>query len=139
MQQFIEWLQANDQIFAALGVLSVVLFLASLIVFPLIIVFLPYDYFVRPEAGFLSLNPLRMLLRILKNGLGCLPIVAGILMLFLPGQGILCLLLGVSFLNFPGKRHLEMRLLRLKRVRSSVAWIRRKAKRRPLQLPEEIA
>lgn len=134
-----EWLKANEEIFAALGLLSVGLFLVSLIVFPLIIIFLPHDYFVRTETSFVSLNPLRMLLRLLKNAFGIFLIIAGVLMLFLPGQGLLSIFLGISLVHFPGKRRLEMRLLRFNRIRSSVAWIRQKANRAPIILPEDMA
>lgn len=134
----LEWLKAHDEIFAALGLLSVGLFLISLIVFPLIIVFLPRDYFVRSEPGIWTLSPPRILLRIVKNGFGVFLIVAGILMLFLPGQGLLSIFLGISLVHFPGKRRLEMRLLRFRRIRGSVAWIRQKANRAPILLPENL-
>jgi len=134
--QLMEWLKAHEELFAALGLLSVFLFLVSLVVFPLIIIYLPHDYFVRTEASFATLSPLRMLLRILKNAFGIFLILAGFLMLFLPGQGLLCLFLGISLVHFPGKRRLEMHLLRYKRIRNSVAWIRHKAEREPIRLPE---
>lgn len=134
--ELLDWLKAHEEILTALGLLSLGLFLVSLLVFPLIIIFLPHDYFVRPESSFASLNPLTMLLRILKNAFGCLLVVAGVLMLFLPGQGLLSILLGISFINFPGKRQLELRILRFPKIRLSVAWIRRKAKRTPILLPE---
>jgi hypothetical protein len=133
-----EWLKAYEELFAALGLLSVFLFLVSLIIFPLIIIYLPHDFFVRSEPAFASLNPFRMLLRVLKNAFGCFLILAGILMLFLPGQGLLCLFLGVSLVHFPGKRRLEARLLSYKSVRNSVAWIRRKANRKRITLPESL-
>jgi len=136
--ELLDWLKEYDKLFAGLGLLSVFLFLISLIVFPLIIIYLPHDYFVRTEPGFSTLNPFRMLLRILKNAFGCLLIIAGILMLFLPGQGLLCLFLGISLVHFPGKRRLELALLRLQRIRSTVAWIRRKANREPIKLPEDM-
>lgn len=132
--QWLNWLKAHETFFAALGLLSVFLFLISLIVFPLIIIYLPQDYFVRSHPSITSLSPLRMILRILKNTLGIFLVLAGILMLFLPGQGLLCLFLGISLVHFPGKRRLEMRLLRQKRIRSSVAWVRHKANRKPIQL-----
>jgi hypothetical protein len=134
--QLLDWVETYEGLFAALGLLSVFLFLLSLLIFPLIIIYLPHDYFVRSETPFTSLTPLRMFLRIIKNAFGCCFILAGILMLFLPGQGLLCLLLGVSLLNLPGKRQLEIRLLQFKKVRSSVAWVRQKARRRPITLPE---
>ncbi|HKK19209.1 MAG TPA: PGPGW domain-containing protein, partial [Opitutales bacterium] len=107
--QFFTWLKAHEEIFAALGLLSIFLFLVSLIVFPLIIIYLPHDYFVRSEQGIASLNPFRMVLRVLKNAFGCFLILAGVLMLFLPGQGLLSIFLGVSLVHFPGKRRFEMR------------------------------
>ncbi|PXA04071.1 hypothetical protein DDZ13_08510 [Coraliomargarita sinensis] len=134
-----DWLKANEEIFTALGLLSVFLFLLSLIIFPLIIIYLPHDYFVRTEPGITTLNPLRMVLRILKNALGCFLIIAGFLMLFLPGQGLLCLFLGISLVNFPGKRNLEMRLLGYRRIQDSVAWVRQKANRKPIILPEKVS
>lgn len=136
--QILDWLKANEEFFAVVGLLSVVLFLISLIIFPLIIIFLPQNYFVRTETPIAKLSPPRVLLRILKNAFGVFLILAGILMLFLPGQGLLALFLGISLVHFPGKRRLEMRLLRFPRVRRSVAWIRIKANRPPLQLPLEL-
>jgi len=128
-----EWLVANEGLFAALGLLSLALFLISLIVFPLIIIFLPADYFVRTEPGILTLSPRRMVLRVLKNAFGLFLILAGVLMLFLPGQGLLSIFLGISLMHFPGKRKLEMRLLNFPRIHRSVAWVRRKANRAPLE------
>lgn len=134
--ELLDWLKAHEEILTTLGLVSLGLFLISLLVFPLIIIFLPHDYFVRPESAFSSLNPIRMLLRILKNAFGYFLIFAGVLMLFLPGQGLLSILLGISFINFPGKRQLELRLLHFPKIRLSVAWIRQKANRTPILLPE---
>lgn len=135
--EFTDWFKANDEMLGLLALISLGMFLASLLLFPLIIIFLPHDYFVRPAPNLVTLNPFRIVLRILKNALGCVLIVAGVLMLFLPGQGLLSILLGISLVQFPGKRHLELRLLRLHGIRSSVAWVRQKANRRPVLLPEE--
>lgn len=134
--ELLDWLERHETILTALGLLSLGLFLVSLLVFPLIIIFLPHDYFVRPQSPITSLNPFRMLLRVLKNAFGCFLILAGVLMLFLPGQGLLSILLGISFIDFRGKRKLELRILRFPKIRLSVAWIRRKAKRVPILLPE---
>ena len=40
----------------------------------------------------------------LKNVFGLGALVLGVLMLFLPGQGLLMVLVGISLLDFPGKR-----------------------------------
>ncbi|MFP4069911.1 MAG: hypothetical protein ACLFVC_06990 [Opitutales bacterium] len=136
MSELIDWMQEHEALLGALGVLSVVTFLASLAVFPLIIVFLPADYFVRQSASLELLKPWRLALRVLKNLFGALIFVLGVLMLFLPGQGILGILVGCSLMDFPGKRRLQLSLLRRRHVRRSVDWIRRKAKREPLEIPE---
>ena len=61
--------------------------------------------------------------------------LAGIAMLALPGQGILTILVGITLLNFPGKRRLELRIVRQRRVLRAINWMRAKAKRPPLVLP----
>lgn len=62
-------------------------------------------------------------------GLGLL--VCGILMLVLPGQGLITILIGLSLLPFPGKDQMEQRILSRKSVRSTLNWIRLKAKKEP--------
>lgn len=96
-------LSDTETLFAILGLLSVVLFFASVFILPLIIIYLPEDYFHRTAQVRLPMTPLRMIGKILKNLIGFVLLVAGFLMLFLPGQGILCGLLGISLLDFPKK------------------------------------
>jgi len=52
-----------------------------------------------------------------------------------PGQGILTILIGLSLLDFPGKRNLELKLIRLRTVRKAINWIRARAQQPPLELP----
>jgi len=54
----------------------------------------------------------RYLVAILRNTLGVVCILAGIIMLMTPGQGILTIILGFSLLQFRGKKKI-------------VAWMRR--------------
>nr|WP_240919931.1 PGPGW domain-containing protein [Paraglaciecola sp. 20A4] len=62
-------------------------------------------------------------------GIGLL--VCGIIMLVLPGQGLITMLIGLSLIPFPGKNELEQNLLSRKSVRSSLNWIRAKANKEP--------
>jgi hypothetical protein len=120
----------------ALGFSLAVLVLGALLV-PWLVVRLPADYFVRePEAGRAnqSKSLLRLILRLLRNALGALLLLAGIAMLVLPGQGILTMLAALSLLDLPGKRKLERRLLGLPAVHAVIAAIRRRSGRPPLQL-----
>jgi hypothetical protein len=69
--------------------------------------------------------------KIAKIILGGGLLVCGILMLVLPGQGLITMLIGLSLLPFPGKDKLEQRILARDSVRSSLNWIRLKAKKEP--------
>jgi uncharacterized membrane protein (UPF0136 family) len=77
---------------------------------------------------------LRGVFLLVKNALGALLFIAGSVMIFLPGQGLLTMVAGLALLNFPGKRKLEMRFLHMPRVLSSINWLRTKAGREPLSL-----
>ena len=51
-------------------------------------------------------------------------LLAGIAMLFLPGQGVLTILLGISLMDFPGKRRLEARIVGQRLVFETVNSLR---------------
>jgi hypothetical protein len=112
------------------SVASGVMFVASLVATPYLIVRMPADYFVREEP------PPRAhpVLRLLKNLAGLVLLVMGALMLFLPGQGLLTILIGLIVMDFPGKRRLERRLVAQPRVHQALAWLRRKYGKKPLKL-----
>jgi hypothetical protein len=119
----------------ALGI-SVGMLIVGALVAPILIVRMPADYFVRRSEGERESKAsiTRTVMRVLKNALGLLLVLAGFAMLVLPGQGILTLLIGISLLNFPGKRRLQQRLLRVHAVERVVQAIRHRAGRPPLQL-----
>lgn len=124
-----------ENVFIALGVISVVSFLGSIVVVPFIVAKLPTDYFIRPAKPLGELSPIRIVARILKNLLGLLFLLSGFVMLFIPGQGILTILLGLSLLDFPGKHRIQIRILRSTHVQKLVQWCRKRAGRQPLQIP----
>jgi len=136
MRELMEWLESYGELLAWTGVGSLVFFFLSLFLLPLVVIYLPKDYFERDLYIPPKANPIRLGLALLKNLLGVLVVLAGILMLFLPGQGILSILVGLSLIDFKGKRRLQRKLLARRRVRSSVQWIRKKAGREPLSLPD---
>jgi len=79
---------------------------------------------------------IRITLTILRNLLGYTLIVAGIVMLFMPGQGLLTILVGVLLINFPGRDRMVKWLLARGSVHQSVDWLRERAGKRPLILQE---
>ena len=80
---------------------------------------------------------MRMLWHIAKNALGVVVVLLGIVLSLplVPGQGLLTILMGLMLLDFPGKRRMEIWMIRRKGIAKGIAWIRRKAGRQPLIIP----
>jgi hypothetical protein len=74
---------------------------------------------------------------ILKNVVGAVFLFAGFLMLFLPGQGVLTMLIGISMLDFPGKRKIEAKLIGQPTILGVINTMRRKYAKPPLVLAPE--
>ncbi|SRR6056297_582874 len=126
----------NGEILALIGGVSLLLFAGTIIVMPLLIISIPRDYFVGERSepyGLGRRHPLiRITVLVLKNLSGLVFIAAGFVMLFIPGQGLLTMFIGVLLLNFPGKRRLELKLVEKPKIKSGLNWIRRRAGRLPL-------
>jgi hypothetical protein len=69
---------------------------------------------------------------IVKNIIGFLIIIAGIIMIFTPGPGVPTILLGLILMDIPGKRPLEARLIQRPMVLSAVNDLRAKYNKPPL-------
>lgn len=128
ISQWVTELSDNSFFLIGLSGFSLVTFIVSLVTLPLIIARMPRDYFLETTTRFLKTLPLlpRICLLVIKNMAGVLLIAAGIIMLFIPGQGLLTIIVGVALMNFPGKKKLELMLLRIKKIRRALNWIRRK-------------
>ena len=104
-----------------------------------IVVFMPADHFCRPpgEDSASRRHPvLRWTLIILKNAAGILILPLGVLMALplIPGPGLVFILVGLSLLDFPGKRSLERRLLAVPAVLRFLNRVRQRFGRTPLVL-----
>ena len=132
----IEWLQNNETVLLWLAATTIITFMATLIVVPILVVRIPPDYFSRRKRHrklWANHHPLvRAILLIGKNALGYIFVVAGIIMLVLPGQGIFTILVGIMLLNFPGKYQLERWIATRRPVLRSINWLRQRAGRAPL-------
>lgn len=125
---------------AVLAGFSVLLFFLALFGLPLIIITIPANYFVRPKNHRLDRYGHPVVTAILlaaKNILGLVFIVIGIVLLFMPGQGLLAIFAGIMLLNFPGKRRLELAIICRPSISRAIGWIRSRAKKPPLILPDE--
>lgn len=121
--------------------LSLILFLFSLAAVPWLVARIPATYFrdlasvgkVKKNEGGSVL--VRIFVRGLKNTVGLVLVLAGIVMLFVPGQGLLTILAGMVLVEFPGKRRLVAFLVRHRSVQKGLNWIRRKKRVPPLVFP----
>jgi len=116
---------------------SVATFVASVVTLPILVVRMPADYFVGDgsDDSWAAHHPLvRVTVLVVKNLVGGLLVAAGIVMLFMPGQGILTILIGLSLLSLPGKRAFERRLVGSPAVFKAINAIRARAGQPPLRL-----
>lgn len=127
------------QLFAWLGLLSAATFIISLIVIPWLVA--------RAQANYFLVHPLRvqqrhqlhpllyLALSIVRNCLGSLLLLAGIAMLFLPGQGLITMVIGLSLLDVPGRQEVLDRLIQLQGIQRSLNWVRNKTGKEPFVFP----
>ena len=135
----IDWIRENEVLLWSLGTFSVVSVALALFLTPWAISLMSPDYFM-PGRGhsrsFGARHPMiRMIALVLKNLAGGVLVVVGVVLLALPGQGLLTILAGLLLMSFPGKRALELWLIRLPMVLRAVNWIRKRGGKEPLQIP----
>lgn len=104
---------------------------------PFILVRLPADYFISDNRKSLLKTlpfPLNYILIGFKNVVGFILVLYGIVLLFIPGQGILTIIAALALMNFPGKRKLIYVLISRKTVLGGINWIRRRAGREDIKV-----
>lgn len=135
-----DWIQANPKFMTGLGIASALGFVLSILAFPLLIAQIPEDYFASrcpPAHPLRNRHPLAALAIVaLKNLAGAVLLLAGIAMLVLPGQGVMTILLGLMLLNFPGKRRLELWIVRHPKIERALNWLRKRHHKPPLIIAE---
>ena len=98
LSSLLDWFKAHDEILGWLIGASVLMLVISVAAVGWVIIRVPADYFARENPGesqWAHRHPLiRVALIIGKNLLGLILLAAGILMLVLPGQGVLTIVVG---------------------------------------------
>lgn len=133
----IDWLieiaREYANVFLWLTALSLISIFVVMTVWVRVLSNLPADYFVnvsrRDSKEYLNqFHPsIRVFIPVIKNAMGIVLVVAGFLMLFIPGQGLITILAGIMLMNFPGKYRCERWLVNQPQVRRSINWLRRRA------------
>jgi len=113
-------------------ILQVVVSYAAII---FVMIKLPADYFSSTYAKNHS-NDSRFLVRwggvILKNLIGFVLVIVGIIMVVTPGPGGLTILLGLIMMDIPGKRPLEVKLIQKPAVLAAINKLRVRYDKPPL-------
>lgn len=133
------WITQNGKLLGLLGGIGLLSLIATLVLLPYFVVRIPPDYFRREHREHDYAHDRHPLVHhtlvISKNLLGWLLILAGIAMIFLPGQGLLTLLIGLMLIDFPGKYRIEKRLIARPGVLHAVNWLRARAHHPPILPP----
>ena len=131
-------IQGNESLLLVLGIVSLVSFLLTLAVIPWVLIRIPSNYFSKPRRTSLipdDTNPsVRVIMLLVKNVLGIAIVLLGIVMLVIPGQGLLTILIGLTLTDFPKKYRMQRWLVSRKPVLRSANWLRRKGGRKPLMI-----
>lgn len=131
------WIHVHQALLWWMGLLSIVIAVASVLAVPVLIARLPRDYLScepKPHVFWPKVSPfIRWPAFVLKNLLGVALVIAGLAMLVLPGQGLLTIAAGIMLLDFPGRQSLERRVLGRPAILRAINWIRRREKRPPLE------
>jgi len=135
-----DWFKANDALVWWLFAASVAMFLVTPVAVGWYVVRMPTDYFVkrrrrRENPSWQRQPVLRPLIFVGKNLLGVVLLVAGLVMLVVPGQGALTIVVGLMLVDFPGKQRLLTWLATRQSVWRSLNWLRKKLGRKPLERP----
>ena len=140
LDRLTEWTEAYSSILTLTVVISILVALVYALLILFAIIRMRPDYFVVKEQLVKNqkedFNVFRIIYRVLKNIFGLILILAGVLMLILPGQGVVTILIGITLIDFPKKQKYIKSLLLKPAIHQNLDKIRKKAGRSPIILPE---
>ena len=123
-------------IFFVLGISSIAILIISALSIGYFIKKIQHDYFLNDKRGipdYKNKNPVFWVITLaLKNIIGYCLIMGGILMLVLPGQGLLTILVGLMLSDYPGKFKLEKRIIKTNLILKTINWYRIKSNIPPI-------
>ena len=137
INSLILWFSDHPGLLIGLGASSIIIFITSILGISWFVAQIPEDYFLsskRKPSKWQEQKPiLRLAVLFGKNIIGVSLIIGGLLMLVLPGQGLLTIVTGLLLINYPGKYKLEQKLVAIPSVFRALNWIRVKANKPPLK------
>lgn len=130
----LDFLTEHAGLLVGLSLLTAVL---TLVLVPVLIIQIPADYFCHHHRLHISKRHplLNVVIKVAKNLLGAVFLLVGFVLLFLPGQGLLLILVGLLIMNYPGKYRLERWLIRRPGVLPALNALRVRRGKPPLISP----
>lgn len=120
-----QWIDAAQPYLILIASISGGLAIISMVLVPVLIVQMPKDYFLAAHRIRRRSFSARWL-TVARNALGVTLFIAGLLMLVLPGQGLLTLIVATIMSDVPGKYRVERWLVLQPRVLKAINWVRRR-------------
>ena len=139
IQPLIEWAGEHTLLFACIGTGSLILYLGALLMIPFLVRRVDADFFIHMQevADGVRPPPDHHILRvIIQNIIGGCVMLAGFIMLFIPGQGLLTMFFGLLLITYPGKRAMVLSIVRHPSIAKGINWLRRRHGVEELRLPE---
>ncbi len=134
------FLQNETFIFYA-AAFSVLFFLIGIILVPYVILKIPHDYFsYSSKKEYFSRKrdiAVYYMKMTLRNAAALLLFFLGIILLVVPGQGLLTILLAFLLADIPGKYKIEKYLIKNKKIYNLLNRFRRKHGKKSFILPED--
>jgi hypothetical protein len=137
----LDWSREHRTLLGIVSFISLLLLIGTIAIIPYFIFRIPEDYLLKKSTKHkdfsLPASPAHIFYLIFKNLLGIALVLIGIIMLVIPGQGVITILMGIMLMNFPGKHRLAIAIARQPTIFKSINWTRAKALHPPLILPPE--
>ena len=139
IDSIVHWIKTHPLFVISITIFSLILLAFSIFMIPVLIVNLPSDYFKKQKKqmwpGVIQ-SALYVIYLILKNLVGVVLILLGLIMLAIPRPGLITLLIGLVIIDFPGERKLLVFILRKTNAIKVMNWLRQKNNKPPFELPE---
>ena len=118
-----------------ISLVSLTIFIISILSIRWLVLLIPENYFKEKKNSILKEKYFFywVAFKFIKNSLGYLLIIGGILMLVLPGQGILTIFVGMILSDYPGKYHIEKKIIQSSIILRTINSIRKKSGKKPLK------
>jgi hypothetical protein len=111
-------------------IFSGIMFVVSILIIPVFIARLPSTYFIE---SFEDQKKLTLPIKLLRFILGALLIITGIIMLFIPGQGVISILIGLILLPILSTKKIVRKLTNSKIIQKTLNATRRRCNKVPFK------